>query len=877
MSGAEDPIGRAEEAREAQAAREVGRTDVSPAVARSTTAAFLLLLLAVAGLELRRDARRGSGSPWPELLGAPAQASRAARAGLLDANLELAAAIESFEDALEERSLVAAAALPRVQWLLTRALRTGNEQVVVGRKGWLYFRPDVDYLAGRGFPEARRPGGAAAGGSSDTERSADAPRALADFAAQLSARGIALVLVPTPVKPALHPEGLSPSISAATLPLENPSFAAFAARMGELEIPVYSPAARLAAARRLRDWPQFLRTDTHWTPQAMESAAEGLAEFLRRHVALPERDATAYTRRQVALESRGDLLALLRLPARRPLFRPESVLVQRVFTDTGEPWAADVSSDILLLGDSFTNIYSQPELGWGDAAGFAEQLSYFLGRSLDKLAVNAGGPAAVRERLAAALAAGEDRLAGKRLVVYQFAARELTSWDWRLVDLDAAQTSAASRPRHRPERGVAARGFVVWESNRSGDWRIWTRRLEGSPARQLSPDEPERQHCCAHVSPDGTRVVYLSRSVPRDEYPDLEVAGELRLLRLDSGATEVLAEDARPYGWGNRAVLWRSDSELIYVGADGRTFLLDVLGRQRSALTREPRRKLAWLIDPTLRHAVDGSPTFSAYDVSARRVLEGERRAGCEPYFSHDGRFGIWVEGAGGPIRKLDLATGATGTLLEQDDRRIADAQRYAYFPMLSADSRVFVFGASPGDHDHFRSNYDIFAAPVDPESLELLGRPLRITAHPNSDRYPDVHVDALDLERWRREAPAVAVADARRPAAPPASAGPIEVRAELRACSRVPSLREISPYRAALVVCEWQVGEVLAGEYPAPLLRVAHWGLRDGERQPIVSAAPGTAAQFRAEPLRGVVQIEGYTLSNTLPAASELPLYWSR
>jgi hypothetical protein len=102
-------------------------------------------------------------------------------------------------------------------------------------------------------------------------------------------------------------------------------------------------------------------------------------------------------------------------------------------------------------------------------------------------------------------------------------------------------------------------------------------------------------------------------------------------------------------------------------------------------------------------------------------------------------------------------------------------------------------------------------------------------------------------------------------------------VRARLLACSRVPSLREISPYEAALIVCEWGVDEVLTGEAPTASLRVAHWALRDAERQPITSAAPGFQAQLDLEPLVGVEQIGGFPLFDTLPPAADRPLYYAR
>jgi hypothetical protein len=243
---------------------------------------------------------------------------------------------------------------------------------------------------------------------------------------------------------------------------------------------------------------------------------------------------------------------------------------------------------------------------------------------------------------------------------------------------------------------------------------------------------------------------------------------------------------------------------------------------------------------------------------------------------SPDGRFGFWVRGAGGPFSWIGLDSGETGTLLEHEDPRIPGAQRYAYFPMLSHDGRLLAFGASPGDHDHSRSNYDVFVAPVDPDSLELVGRPQRLTAHPAVDSYPDVHAETLDLERWARERPPVSLPGT--PTAPPPATGePFAIRASLLACSRVPTLREISPYDAALFVCEWNVDEELAGEAPANLLRVAHWVLRNAERRPIASAAPGFQTRLELEPLVGVDQLGGSPLFNTLPPATDRPLYYAR
>ncbi len=290
----------------------------------------------------------------------------------------------------------------------------------------------------------------------------------------------------------------------------------------------------------------------------------------------------------------------------------------------------------------------------------------------------------------------------------------------------------------------APRGLVVWESNRTGDWRIWMQRLDGGGLAQLTPEEPGRQHCCAHLSPDGKRLVYLARVGGREAYFAEEVAGELRLLRLADGASRVVAPRARTYGWGNRSAVWRNDRELIHVGGDGRTFLLTLPGAEARPLTDVPRHELGWLIDPTLSYATQAAPSFSPYDPAGRAVREVPVMRGCEPYFTADGEWGYWVHRGGGPLRRMRLADREIVNWIEREDPRLPADQRYIYFPMLSRDRRALVYGASRSrkDHDHFRSDYDVFWVPIDPRSFALQGTPVRVTRHPASDRYPDIYLE---------------------------------------------------------------------------------------------------------------------------------------
>jgi alginate O-acetyltransferase complex protein AlgJ len=135
------------------------------------------------------------------------------------------------------------------------------------------------------------------------------------------------------------------------------------------------------------------------------------------------------------VEGIGDVARLLGLPERAARRWRESVETRRVLAADGAPWRPTHGAPVLLLGDSFTAVFSQGDLGWGGGAGLAERLSFHLGLPVDRIVRNAGGASATREALAAELASDPTRLDGVRVVVWQLAARELTQGAWRPVEL----------------------------------------------------------------------------------------------------------------------------------------------------------------------------------------------------------------------------------------------------------------------------------------------------------------------------------------------------------------------------------------------------------------------------------------------------------
>jgi alginate O-acetyltransferase complex protein AlgJ len=395
--------------REEAAEREIGVTRFSPGVKILLAAVFLGSIAAIPFIQ----STRGFGASW----NAEIKSESVGVLGRLSSVSHfLKTGFQGIESSLEKNSFLTKAMLPAMQTIAFQYFGLGNEKVYVARDGWLYYRPDVDYVL--------------EGGIIPNPRIAEAVRALTQLDAELKSRGIRLLLVPVPVKPVVESAPLSGDAIAE--PLHNASYQKFLADLNASGIEVFDPTSLLLAALQESRASQFLKTDTHWTPAAMESVAAALSKKINPSAA-PH--AALQKSAPVKVQNTGDLAVMLQLLPEAGADLAETAEIHPVTNSDPDP-----ASEVLLLGDSFTNIYSTPDLGWGERAGLAEQLSWNLGKPIDRISINAGGALSVRQ----SLARNPARLDGKKTVVYQFAVRELTSGDWRSVSIPAAVAQSQS-------------------------------------------------------------------------------------------------------------------------------------------------------------------------------------------------------------------------------------------------------------------------------------------------------------------------------------------------------------------------------------------------------------------------------------------------
>lgn len=345
-----------------------------------------------------------------------------------------AESLKQFETDLARESALAAAVRVPYQAATTAALGAGSQQVVVGRDGRLFHRIEADFCRGPGFLSAEFL-------RTKTAAHPDPLPAIAAFRDALAARGIRLLLVPVPVKPVVYPGHLWAGYPADAGPAWNRDRDEWNRRLAAAGVEVLD---LTEAFRESRGDDLFLRTDTHWSPAGVDLAARLVADRIRPW--LGSYESTDFAVGDAEATARGDLAELLELPEATPGFAPQTVRIRPVPDAVGGD-----GSPVLLLGDSYANIYTSADLNWGTDAGLGPQLGRRLGLPVQVIARNGGGATAVRQ----ALAARPGALAAKRVVVWEFSLRDLydPAVGWDPLPLPPPAEPAATPPAPAPAAG----------------------------------------------------------------------------------------------------------------------------------------------------------------------------------------------------------------------------------------------------------------------------------------------------------------------------------------------------------------------------------------------------------------------------------------
>ncbi len=331
-----------------------------------------------------------------------------------------------YEQGLEKTSLVVKTFRPWTQYVEWRFLADAGEEAVVGRDGWLFYRPSVRYVVER---QPRAPEG----------DSADPLAAIRSFRDELQARGIRLLVVPVPNKESVYPEMLAKRAEDAGVVVceQTRRLLEELQQYGIEYVDLFEVLRRAKQEESRPDVRQlYLAQDSHWSPEGARLAAGAVA---RRALngGVVNRGEHAFAERFVNVQRHGDLVEMLQVPQIERALEPESVACQQVVrSDTRTPYRDAAESEILILGDSFLRIYEQDEPG---SAGFIAHLAREFGQPLSSIVNDGGASTLVRQELARRPAL----LLNKKLVIWEFAERDIRfgTDGWKIVPLARSKTS----------------------------------------------------------------------------------------------------------------------------------------------------------------------------------------------------------------------------------------------------------------------------------------------------------------------------------------------------------------------------------------------------------------------------------------------------
>lgn len=338
------------------------------------------------------------------------------------------ASLHGWDQESRDRSVIAKAVRTKMLQNQFDLFGDAGAKALVGRDGWLFYRPDVEYLTQPDFRDERFYLGTfdtvVAGKRVNVRNPLVAIR---DVHRQLAARGIRLLVVPIPGKPSIYPEMLSGTET----PIDASPTLSLIDSLRKAGIDVVDLVHPLRKAKSSSPADLYLHRDTHWSPAGLAVAADEIAKTL---LSVPEiasrRNPALYRTRDTAISRWGDICEMTSLAHRREIWSEERVTATQVVDTTSAPYRDDPSSAVLWLGDSYSRIY---QTDVPKSAGAISQVAMRIGQPLSSI-VNDGGASTVVRRQ---LQRKPGLLANAKVVVWTFVERDIRFGDggWALEQL----------------------------------------------------------------------------------------------------------------------------------------------------------------------------------------------------------------------------------------------------------------------------------------------------------------------------------------------------------------------------------------------------------------------------------------------------------
>jgi hypothetical protein len=348
-----------------------------------------------------------------------------------------AANLRAYERSLEDASVLARTVRPWFQFAQFAWLRDGGEKALVGRSGWLFYKPGFDDMVSRGSrPHATN----------------DPVAAVVAWRDALAARGIQLLVVLAPNKESIYPDYLTRRALRRDAMI-SPQTHDLMDRLKSAGVECVDLFALFAQARASAGGPGeselYLAQDSHWSPAGVALAARAVAgRLIEKGWVKPGR--TEYREKPAPVKRLGDVLRMLQSAQIEKVSVPEHVpCVQVLLDDAGQLYQDQADSEVLVLGDSFLRLYQQDE---PRSAGFIAHLAKELKQPLASLVNDGGASTLVRQQLHRR----PELLKHKRVVVWEFVERDirLGTEGWQHVPLSGELRAAGPRATDARSRAL---------------------------------------------------------------------------------------------------------------------------------------------------------------------------------------------------------------------------------------------------------------------------------------------------------------------------------------------------------------------------------------------------------------------------------------
>jgi len=129
----------------------------------------------------------------------------------------------------------------------------------------------------------------------------------------------------------------------------------------------------------------FLKYDSHWSFDTMEAFSKVIADTIKSNSQNLNINYIDIKKNRASIKNYGDLYDMLDI---NDNFKMQEIFINQIESKDHNKIVNDTKSNVVLIGDSFTNIYSDETLNWGTKSGLAYQLAYRLKGSINSFASN---------------------------------------------------------------------------------------------------------------------------------------------------------------------------------------------------------------------------------------------------------------------------------------------------------------------------------------------------------------------------------------------------------------------------------------------------------------------------------------------------------